>query len=268
VQAVPLFAQDNAVQENGAAAAQAKPGEQPPPANAAAPNDWERLIYLPYKNLKQAFEKEGSAVFMSYGQFLKMWDKARMADPRVPAKPPVSAVITEAAYTGNVADDVAQVEAVLTVQVLGKPWVELPIQFGDAAIGKMTPSDDKILLQATGTGTYSLLFPKAGEFKIKLDLSTRVRTSPDGRSLEIDCPPSGITTFALTVPAGDQTVEIVPQAVVAPQASLSRPHPAGYGCRCDFAGHRPRSRTSRPATDRSATTRPSPAPAILRRPLP
>jgi hypothetical protein len=210
----PLFAQ-----EKTAEPAQDKLADQPPTAAAPAATDWERLIYLPYKNLKQVFEKEGAAVFMSYGQFLKMWDKTRVGDLRVPLKPPVNAVITEAAYTGTVTGDVVQVEASLTVQVLGKPWVELPIQFGDAAIGKMTAGDDKILLQATGNGTYALLFPKAGEFKVQLELSTRVRTSPDGRSLEIDCPPSGITTFALTVPTADQTVEIVPQAVIAPQAA-------------------------------------------------
>src|SRR4029077_2130917 len=45
----------------------------------------------------------------------------------------------------------------------------------------------------------------------------KVRTSPDGRSIEIDCPASGITTFDLTVPAGDQAIEIAPQAVVTPQ---------------------------------------------------
>src|SRR5438552_1841790 len=131
-------------------------------------------------------------------QFLKMWDKARVGEARDPARPAVNAVITEAVYTGRIAGDVAHIEAALTVQVLGKPWVELPIQFGDAAIGKVTSSDEKILLQATGNGTYSLLFPKAGEHKIKLDLATRVRTSPDGRSIELDCPAAGITTFDLT----------------------------------------------------------------------
>jgi hypothetical protein len=202
-------------QEAGAGDAnQPKPGDPGPPK----PIDWERLIYLPYKNLKQVFEKEGAAVFMPYSQFLKMWDKSRLLDPKVPAKPPVNAVITEAAYTGKISGDVAQLEVQLTVQVLGKPWVEVPIQFGDAAIGKMTASDEKVLLQATGNGAYTLLFPKAGEHKIKLELSTRVRTSPDGRSLELDCPPSGITRFDLTVPAGDQTVEITPAAIVTPQA--------------------------------------------------
>ena len=51
------------------------------------PSDWERLVYLPYKNLKQVFEKEGSAVFMPYAQFLKMWDKARVGESRDPARP-------------------------------------------------------------------------------------------------------------------------------------------------------------------------------------
>jgi hypothetical protein len=181
------------------------------------PSDWERLIYLPYKNLKQVFEKEGAAVFMPYAQFLKMWDKARVGEARDPVRPAVNAVITEAVYTGRIAGDVANIEAALTVQVLGKPWVELPIQFGDAAIGKVTSSDEKILLQATGNGTYALLFPKSGEQKVRLELTAKVRTSPDGRSLEIDCPASGITTIDLAVPADDQAIEITPLAVVTPQ---------------------------------------------------
>ncbi|HEY3965744.1 MAG TPA: hypothetical protein VGM05_14395 [Planctomycetaceae bacterium] len=213
--AVPISVARAGGQEGGAAeGGQAKPAEPGP----AKPTDWERLIYLPYKNLKQVFEKEGAAVFMPYAQFLKMWDKSRPVDPRVPGKPPVNAVITEAAYAGKISGDVALLEVQFTVQVLGKPWVEVPIRFGEAAIGKMTASDEKVLLQATGNGAYTLLFPKAGEHQVKLELSTRVRTSPDGRSLELDCPPAGITTFDLTVPAGDQTVEITPVAIVTPQA--------------------------------------------------
>ena len=203
-----------------ACAQEKPPADQPPgqPAESPPPrSDWERLVYLPYRNLKQVFEKEGAAVFMPYAHFLKMWEKARMVEPRDPAAPPVNAVISEAVYTGRIAGDVAHIEAALTVQVLGKPWVEVPIHFGDAAIGKVTSSDDKILLQAAGNGTYSLLFPTGGEQKVRIELMAKVRTSPDGRSLEIECPASGITTLDLTVPAGDQAVEIVPQAVVTPQ---------------------------------------------------
>ncbi len=197
---------------SAATAEESKTVEMLPP-----PSDWERLIYLPYKNLRQVFEKEKSAVFMPYAQFLKMSDRARAADPREATKPLVSAVITEAAYSARIAGDVAHLEAALTVQVLGKPWVELPIQFGEAAIGKAVSTDDKVLLQATGNGTYALLFPAAGEHKVRLELTVRVRTSPDGRNIEFDCPPAGITTFDLTVPAADQAVEIVPHAVITPQ---------------------------------------------------
>lgn len=204
--AAPLSAQDNP-----------STGDLPKPAETKpTPEDWERLIYLPYKNLRTVFEKEGAAAFMPYGQFLKMWEKLQTTDMKGPTKPPVNAVITEAAYVGKIEKDVAKIEANLTIQVLGKPWVELPIQFGDAAIGKMTASDDKVLLQGTGNGTYALLFPKAGEQKIKLELTTKVRTSPDGRSLELECPASGITNFELSVPAADQTVEVTPQAAVSP----------------------------------------------------
>ncbi|MBS0261264.1 MAG: hypothetical protein JSS02_04850, partial [Planctomycetes bacterium] len=201
-------------------------GQETPPAEAGPgkpgdttipkPSDWERLVYIPYKNLKQVFEKEGAAVFMPYAQFLKMWEKTRTLDPQAGTRTPVSAVVSEALYSGKISGDVAQLEVQLTVQVLGKPWVEVPIQFGDAAIGKMTASDDKTLLQATGNGTYTLLFAKAGEHKVKLELSARVRTSPDGRSLELDCPAAGITRFNLTVPAADQTIEVNPAAIVSP----------------------------------------------------
>jgi hypothetical protein len=186
----------------------------PPP-----PSDWERLVYLPYKNLKQVFEKEGAAVFMPYGKFLKMWAELRPANLQTPPKPLVAAVISQASYTGKIDGDVAKIEASFTVQVLGKAWAELPVQFGEAAVGKLTSGDEKVLLQGTGNGTYSLLFPKAGEHKLTIELSARVRSSPDGRSIELDCPPSGITTFDLTVPAKDQTIELTPQGVATPQSA-------------------------------------------------
>lgn len=183
------------------------PAAQPAPAIEPAKPTWERLIYLPYKNLKSVFfDNEKSAVFMPYGEFLKMWGayKPEAAE----AKPPVSAVITQANYSGTVEQDQARLKVEYTIQVLGKPWVELPLQFGEAAIGKITSPDNKVLLQATGNGSYVLLFPTAGEQKIQLELVTRVHTSPDGRSFELSCPAAGVATLDLVVPAADQTIEL------------------------------------------------------------
>jgi hypothetical protein len=196
------------------AADSAKPPAATPTPPPAAPSEWERLIYVPYRNLKKVFENERSAVLMPYSRFLKIWNRLSLTDLSHPPKPPVAAVITSAGYSGRIEKDLARVDVELTIQALGTPWAQLPIQFGEAAIGKMTASDDKILLQGTGNGTYTLLIPTPGEHKVRLELAARVRTSPDGRGLELDCPPAGVTTLDLTVPAVDQTIDLSPQGVV------------------------------------------------------
>lgn len=182
----------------------------------AAATEWERLIYLPYKNLRDVFGKDEGTAFMPYSQFLKLWERLATLPEAGSGRPPISAAVTEAVYSARIEKDLARIDAALTVQSLGKAWVELPIRFGEAAIGKMTSSDEKVLLIGTGNGTYSLLLPKPGEYKIKLELTARVRASPDGKSFEFECPTSGITSFELAVPAADQTVEITPQLVAAP----------------------------------------------------
>ncbi len=180
------------------------------------PTDWERLIYLPYKNLKQVFEKETATVFMPYSQFIKLWGDKQIGDDD-PGAPPVGAVISRAEYRGKIVKDLAKIEVTYTIQVLGKPWAKVPLRFGDAAVGKMTGSDERILLQGTGEGEYALLLPQKGEHTVTLELVSRIRTSPDGRSFTLDCPAVGITNFELEIPAADQTVEVTPHLVSAPE---------------------------------------------------
>lgn len=183
-----------------------KAGAQPTDPN------WERLIYLPYRNLKDVFEKQGSTVFMPYAEYLKKWpvnDK--------PEQKSVEAVITEAHYVAVAEKSLLRIKAQLTVKVLGKPWVEVPVKFGAAAVGKLTPQKEgDVLLMGTGNGAYKLLFGSAGEHKLELELATAIQTSPDGRRAEFEVPPVAITTFELAVPEADQTVELVPQVVSLP----------------------------------------------------
>jgi hypothetical protein len=190
--------------------------EENPTSGASRPTGWDRLIYLPYKNLRDVFNRESGTAFMPYEQFLRLWERIGASGDSGSAKPPVSAAVTKARYVARVEKDIARIDATLTVQVLGSGWVELPIRFGAAAIGKFTASDTQALLVGTGNGAYALLLPKSGEFTIQLELTARVHSSPDGRGFEFDCPPTGITTFELTVPAADQTVEITPQLVALP----------------------------------------------------
>lgn len=197
------------VAASGSAVAQEEPEPGEPEAK---PDTLERLIYLPYRNLKEVFAKHGSTVFMPYAEYLKLWEQSQ-----TPAKKGVEGVITEAHYTGSVDKSLLRIKAELTVRVLGKPWVEVPVTFGRAAVGKLTADKEgQVLLRGTGNGQYALLFGEAGEHKVTLELATAITTSPDGRSAEFSVPPVGVTTFELAIPETDQTVEVSPQLVGLP----------------------------------------------------
>ena len=178
-------------------------------------SDWERLIYLPFRDLQNVFENQEGSVVLPYVEYLKLWN-AKHGGTDKPDEPTVGAVITEAAYVTRVEKDVAHIDATFRVQVLGKPWVDIPVAFGDAAVGKVTSETGTALLRGRGNGQYSLLLSEKGEQTIRLELSARIHTSPDGRSFEFKCPSVGITTFELEVPAADQSIELTPGIVALP----------------------------------------------------
>jgi hypothetical protein len=185
-------------------------------ANGEKEKPPERLIYLPFKNLKAVFEKPDGSVLVPYADYIKLWDKAFGNGLRKPEQPPISGVISSASYSAKIEKDVAQISATLIVQSLEKGWAEIPVKFGEASIGKLTSDSGKVLLRGTGNGTYSLLIPTAGEHKISLELTARVRTSPEGKSIDFDIPPVGITEFELSVPEADQTMELKPRLATLP----------------------------------------------------
>jgi hypothetical protein len=191
-------------------------GQNGPNANGDKEKPPERLIYMPFKNLKAIFEKPDGSVLVPYADYIKLWEKAFGEGLRKPEQPPVAGVISSASYTAKIEKDVAQISATLVVQVLEKGWAEVPVKFGEAAIGKLTSDSGKVLLRGTGNGTYSLLIPSPGEHKISLELTARVRTAPDGKSLDLDVPPVGITDFEVVVPESDQTMELKPKLATQP----------------------------------------------------
>ncbi|MGZ0165816.1 MAG: hypothetical protein ACKVII_17975 [Planctomycetales bacterium] len=212
----PVAAQDEPT-TNGVVPSPAPPPAAEPAADADATSDWERLIYLPYKNLKDVFGKHGSTVFMPYAEYVKRWQQGNQP----PQKNIVEAVVTESHYTATVDRSLLRIKASLTVQVLGKPWVEVPIQFGNAAVGKLTVEDGKqVLLKGTGNGTYALLFGQAGEHSVEIELAASIQTSPDGRQVDFNIPAVGVTTFELAIPEADQTVDVQPHLIALPVESV------------------------------------------------
>jgi hypothetical protein len=205
----------------GSSSALGQPDDPNNPADALVKQNEkvvDRTVYIPFKSLKAIFEKPDGSVFVPYADYLKLIESAMANGFRKAEQPPISGVITSASYTVRVEKDVAQVSATLVVQALDKGWAEVPVKFGEAAIGKLVSDTGKVLLRGTGNGTYSLLLPTPGEHKIQLELTARVRTAPEGKSLEMDIPTVGITSFELVVPEADQSVELKPKLVSEPVA--------------------------------------------------
>lgn len=179
-----------------------------PPGKAAGPHE----IYLPFKFLKGIFDSQGASVVVPLDEYKRL--KAAAEKP-AQATPTVSAVITSANYVATVEQDLARIRAELTVNVLGTPWVEIPVRFGDAAVGKLE-AGGKTLLKGTGEGNYSLLFGETGEQKVTIELTARIHTSPEGRDFSFDVPTTGITTFEIVIPEAEQTVEVTPRLIGIP----------------------------------------------------
>ncbi len=92
-----------------------QPGTKQP--DARPPLRQEHVIYVPFKNLRNVFEREDSSIVLPYAQFLEMWDRLIQPD-RQPIKPPVNGVITRADYAGSVKGELAYLDATLDVEAL------------------------------------------------------------------------------------------------------------------------------------------------------
>lgn len=215
-QAFPVLGQETPAA--AAATPPAKPADATPTPPAGATESPQsqatgpREVYLPFKFLKGIFDSQGASVVLPLEEYKRLKEAAEKPDPPAPS---VSAVITSAIYVATVEQDLARIRAELTVNVLGTPWVEIPVRFGDAAVSKLE-AGDKILLKGTGEGNYSLLFGNPGEQKVTLELTARIHTSPEGRDFSFDVPTTGMTTFEITIPEADQTVEVTPRLIGIP----------------------------------------------------
>jgi hypothetical protein len=192
-----------------AAAEAAKPDKKPPEATA----DQEHIIYIPFKNLPDVFDRADSSVVLPYGQLLELWGR-QTAEHQQPVKPPVDGVITRADYVGAVKGDIVRLDATLDVEVLGEQWARLPLQFGDTAIGSAQADDDAVLLRGAGEGKYELVVRGKGKHKIKLALAAAVKSGAEGRSVTIQCPAVGVSNLELQIPEKDLAVHVTPQRTV------------------------------------------------------
>ncbi len=121
--------------------AQVPTAEQPPapapaPSTASSDTTTERIqtVYIPYTKLREVFEKDGRGVFLPHAEFQKLWDAAH-AKPVVPAQaPPVDAIITEIDNVASIEQDVVQVTATVSIDLLKKGWLRVPLRLNEVAL--------------------------------------------------------------------------------------------------------------------------------------
>lgn len=180
------------------------------PFDAKSPLPREHVIYVPFKNLRDVFEREDSSIVLPYAQFLEMWNRLIQPEGQK-IKPPVNGVITRAEYVGSVRGELVHLDATLDIEVLGAEWAQLPVQFGEAAIGSAKTENGTVLLRGIGQGRYELLVQGQGKHQIKLGLMTGVKSTAEGRSFTVQCPAVGVSNLDLDIPERDLAVQVAPQ---------------------------------------------------------
>ncbi|MFN9717651.1 MAG: hypothetical protein ACK58L_03095 [Planctomycetota bacterium] len=203
--------QKNVPAGDGADAATSEDGE----GRRALIEKWDRLIYVPFKELQKVFDNQDASVVLPYAEYLDLLKRAISNGAKTTASE--DAVMMSANWSAVVEKDLARITAEFRINVLKEEgWSTLPVNFGATAIGKVEPNDGSVLLKGTGQGTYELLIKGAGQKTVKLELLATVLTAPEDKSFAIQCPATGISELVVTIPEADQTVRITPFQVLLP----------------------------------------------------
>ena len=174
----------------------------------------ERSVYVPYEKLWKTFEKEGRGVFLPYEQFLELWRTAARELPRPSEiKPPVDSLVTEVSGAVEVAKDVIRVKSVVTIELLGKGWHEVPIRLDDVAITRASIKQQPARLLKK-EGGYVLLLEKQEDtpqvVQLDLEFSKSFQKTPGRNSVRFHGPLAPISRWDVRIPEPGVQVDIHP----------------------------------------------------------
>ena len=219
----PLAADD----EDGPTPAPA-PKDEPAPDDAPVRPEIHKL-YVPFKNLKAIFEKEGEGVFLPYPEFRNLWDRAH-EKPKDLTQPPVAAAVRSAQYAGTVEGDTIRFEATVEVEVLADGWQRVPFNFRGVGVESATIDGEPALLVPTKAG-YDLLLRDKGRRTVKLAMQVSATRKGETRLAAFHVPPVPLARMTLSMPGGDAEISVSPRL-----AFTSHVDPAGRTQMLAFLG--------------------------------
>ncbi len=170
-------------------------------------------VYVPYEELKKVFEIEGQGVFLPYRDFQKLWEAAQ-GKPSEVSQAPFEYLISTARFDGKVDGEIANIKLELTIDILSRDWVDIPLGLGSVAVSKATlakanRTEISPLLRVVN-GQYIFTVRGTGRYVLELDFVRQLETQPGLAVLEYSIPSAAITTMDLLIPEENLKVDVEP----------------------------------------------------------
>ena len=190
---------------------------QAPPAQPTkdASSVKEQTIYIPYKKLREVFEREGRVVFMPYEKFQELWrERLEKTPPPEELRPPVDSLITEITNKATVAKEVVKVESVVKIEVLKEGWNEVSLRLRDAAITRAMLEGKPARIVFEADQGYKLLVEKKGKtpqtYTLNLDFARSYTKAPGQNSVSFETPQAPVSKWEVHVGEPGVKVNIRP----------------------------------------------------------
>ena len=181
--------------------------------------EWDRLIYVPFQELKDVFNNQKSSAVIPYAEYIelmKVYLERRSHQGDSP-----DAMISKADYQATVEADVVRITAKLQIDLVEEDgWKQLALPFGNCAIGAVESDDDDCLLKGKGNGKYDLWLKGSGTKTVTLKLLTAVTRSPEHQSFAIQCPATAIGSLQVKIPKADQQISVLPLQILLPESDV------------------------------------------------
>ena len=196
---------------HGPAVAQETPAERPDDEPALT----EQSIYIPYKKLREVFERQGRGVFVPYEQFSQLWQAARDgAQPPTDDAPPVEALLVAAENEATVTGEVVQVISTLRIDVFKKGWVRVPLRLHLAAITQATIGGQPARILFDPASGYELLYEhkldEPQSIELKLQYAKTITKALGRHSVSFQSPQAPVSRWRLTIPEPGVNVNLHP----------------------------------------------------------
>lgn len=183
------------------------------PPDASEPEQ-PQTVYIPYTKLREVFEREGRGVFLPYTEFQKLWDASR-EKPTAPAPgPPVDALITEVENEAVIEQDVVRVSARLTIELMKKGWLHIPLRLNNAALQSAKIDGQVARILAAPAGGYELLLKNDQDqphsIQLQLEYAQAFTKAPGKNSVSFEAPQAPVNRWRISVPQAGVKINVQP----------------------------------------------------------